>query len=232
MGRCGQAPLCARRDLPARDPSGHLASLLCGHHWDSGWKDRGQLSVLEGGHSINAFLRSEGTPWPRDGPLGVCPRECSSHGHVWHLCVSGTEPGPRAHLPCSWKATHLSGWKLHTPCVSRVGAGGLRGLVLFCLTCSWTLEACTLTPASARVMWNWAFCRKAGPQALAGGRCGEPPTGVPCEPELGRACRPEGRVGVRPIGSWCCFGVLSWVDPRVAVPSAPPGDIPQSRCST
>lgn len=58
----------------------------------TGWKDRGQLSVLEGGHSINAFPRSEGTPWPRDGPLGACPRECSSHGHVWHLCVSGTQP--------------------------------------------------------------------------------------------------------------------------------------------
>lgn len=28
----------------------------------------------------------EGVPWPPDGPLGVCPRECCSRGHhVWHL---------------------------------------------------------------------------------------------------------------------------------------------------
>lgn len=114
----------------------------------------------------------------------------------------------------------------------RSGRGGLRGLGLFCVACSWTLGACPLTPASARGTWNWAFCSKAGPQALASGRRGEPPTGVPCGPGLGRACRPEGRVGARPIGSRCSFGVLSWVGPRVAVLSAPPGDIPQSRGST
>ena len=105
-------------------PGDTQPSVRC-RHWESGCKDMGATEYPRGRACCQCcsevgrgILASHHPPTP----VGSRPREFSSRGHVWFLCLKGWA---KSHTcSCSWSPTHLPGQKFHTPCASRTGTGG------------------------------------------------------------------------------------------------------------